>query len=312
MTYRFGRPFLLLSVASLISLEANATIITTVATKTSNNTGDIEISETTETIAGGMSVQATQSHVDSAIAVAVVQASQGIVRSEVGGGTLPGRDAFASAWSYAKVDDWITVSRDDLNGQVGHIVLAFVHNVDLDVVAKLGGQAGMDMGLYAGINTGATWTQSWTSAYYQENGLNGSLTKSLFANSGSSLAGLDPEAITITSDTWVERILVESDFVFGDAFYQWMETSVSSFANSQTSAAQLGKGGISTFWFDGIQSVTFGGVEISDYDINSTSGADYSLSFGPKGKPVSVSEPDSIVLLLAGLAGMGLLRRHSY
>lgn len=311
MTYRLGHPCFTLLIASLLCTSAQATLIASVGTSGSNNTGEKEYTELSETLSDGKSVLVARTQVGDAHSTALIQAEQGLVRATITGGTQPGSDAYAGAGISARMNDLITLSRDDLNGQTGHVVFAFEHNVDLDVMAELGSRAAMGMSLSAGIITNQGFSMSWTSADYREDGLLGAPDTSLFADTGTSVGGTTPEAVTVRTATWVNRILLEADFVFGEEFYEWVEIALSGFTNSQSGAARLMPGGLSAFWFDGIQSVTAGGIDVSDYQVSSASGMDYTRSYG-SGKPVKVPEPGSLALLLAGLFGLAWVRRAAF
>jgi hypothetical protein len=145
-------------------------------------------------------------------------------------------------------------------------------------------------------------------------------------NSGSSLSGDNTQGGYSANDYFGSNysltydknfFLITQEFVFGTPLYMYMSTwgdgSVySAFPHGDifTGATFIVDAGNSSYW-GGIQSISVDGSDITEYDLISGSGTDYSSSFVPTSNPpASVPEPNALALLSLGIACMVYLRRR--
>lgn len=228
-----------------------------------------------------------------------VLAGYGVLKGSVAGA----RAASYSAYSYVsgEFSDRVKLVNDALIGQTGTVTAAFYYDYDflssadylknqtsggVSFVGKLGAEYG---------DISHTWLDVGDVSLNNEQ----FLIRDAYGERSS-------------DDMFSGLIYITTSFVWGS----WFDTSFQMVLQGNSS----GPGSYADYFVDamhsgywaGIQSVTVDGQKISDFTVLSESGTDYSRSFVPTiGDPVGIPEPASYIMVLFGLAGLGVSTRRS-
>ncbi|MDF2177869.1 PEP-CTERM sorting domain-containing protein [Aliiglaciecola sp. CAU 1673] len=218
-----------------------------------------------------------------------------------------------NGFASAAYSDSITISGDMYENKKGYVTFDIYQEMLIDTNVSAGSlnaraRYGLDFNIstpYLGIDSSRVVISAQSYSSSTSSWINGSYSVS------------GPLGYIWSENFGVSKFTVFQEFVVGTPLYfslsMWADGHIPGALypepNSVT-ARYLVDAGNSSYW-GGIQSVTIDGVEITDYQLSSESGTDYSRSFVPTANnPNPVPEPESLALFSLGIIGLFWQRRR--
>lgn len=292
----------------LYSTYSQASLFTQVV----GGVGDISFTYDDYTITNALSESSVAVNGVLASTGSVSIAQYGILKISTFGSTVVPSDVWSTPVVHgsasAQYSDSVTLSSAELTGKKGLVTVDIYNEILIDTHSLIGGLSpraryGFEFGMstaYLGIDDSRVVISA--NAYSNINDVvQGGYSAEDYYGANYNL-GYDVNKFSITQE-----------FVFGTPlqFYNsmWADGVIPTNLYPQTEsefARFLVDAGNSTYW-GGIQSVKIDGVEITDYQLTSDSGTDYSRSFVPTSTqpdPTDVPEPATLVLISLGLLSL--------
>ena len=222
---------------------------------------------------------------------ATAAASYGVVKATTNGTISSGS---VSGGAGAKFTDALLLSNSTLTGKQGLLTLAYYFDYDQSVASSGAGSSNGSLSFLAWAGSNYSWYMDYVST----------------DTAGYTMYEYrDPSGTGRTYGVPNQNYLyVTTGFTWGHFIHTSFEVNTSVGSYVPFNAAGTGSfdfdAGHSGYWA-GIVSASADGETVTDYDLTSRSGTDYSQSFVPANE---VPEPGTVPALLLGLGILGMLR----